>query len=187
MTLHLRSTFPAFPSPPPRRGWQRSEHCSQSFAPQITPQHVWVGTPGHHRARSGSWSPSSILLHRPYEVSQEYDCAPPGHRVLNGGDEGTYPQGNAPCPYPTTSLRLSARLTASVRWSATAPRTIVDVGSSRFPNVQTSLIKGGRCETNSSEAGADLGTWHRGRGPRTAKRGWPAGVRPAGYGPCPGR
>src|SRR5262249_33043665 len=38
-TLHLRSTFPVFPSPPPRRGWQRSEHCPQSFVPQITPQH----------------------------------------------------------------------------------------------------------------------------------------------------
>ena len=66
-TLHLRSTFLAFPSPPPRRGWQRSEHCPQSFAPQITPQHVWVGTPGHHGARNGSLSPCSILLYRPYE------------------------------------------------------------------------------------------------------------------------
>ena len=86
MTLHLRSTLPAFPSPPPHRGWQRSEHCSQSFAPRITRQHVWVGTPGHHRARSGSLSPSSILLHRPCEVSQEYGCAPPGHSAVNGED-----------------------------------------------------------------------------------------------------
>ena len=81
MTLHLRSTFPSFPSPPPRRGWQRSEHCPQSFAPRITRQHVWVGTPGHHRARSGSLSPSSILLHGPYEVLQEYACAPPGRSM----------------------------------------------------------------------------------------------------------
>ena len=79
-TLHLRSTFLAFPSPPPRRGWQRSEHCPQSFAPRITPQHVWVGTPGHHGARNGSLSPSSILLHRPCEVSREYACSLPGHR-----------------------------------------------------------------------------------------------------------
>jgi hypothetical protein len=85
MTLHLRSTLPAFPSPPPRRGWQRPEHCSQSFAPQITRQHVWVGTPGHHGARNGSSSPYSILLHRPSEVSQGYDCAPPGHSAASGG------------------------------------------------------------------------------------------------------
>jgi hypothetical protein len=84
-TLYLRSTFLAFPSPPPRRGWQRAEHCPQSFVPQITHQHVWVGTPGHRGARSGSLSPYSILLHKPYEVSQEYDCAPPGHRWLKPG------------------------------------------------------------------------------------------------------
>src|SRR5712691_9251659 len=89
MTLHLRSTLPAFPSLPPRRGWQRSEHCSQSFVPRITRQHVWVGTPGHHGARSGSLSPYSILLHRPYEVSQEYDCGPPGHSALKDGASTT--------------------------------------------------------------------------------------------------
>jgi len=83
MTLHFRSTLPAFPSLPPRRGWQRSEHCPQSFAPQITRQHVWVGTPGHRRARSGSTSPYARLLHRPCEVSQEYVCVPPGHSGMN--------------------------------------------------------------------------------------------------------
>ena len=82
-TLHVCSTFLAFPSPPPHRGWQRSEHCPQSFAPQMTHQHVWVGTPGHRGARSGSLSPYSILLHRPCEVSQEYDCAPPGRSRMN--------------------------------------------------------------------------------------------------------
>src|SRR5262249_22076790 len=61
------------------------EHCPQSFAPPITRQHVWVGTPGHRRARSGSWSPSSILLHRPCEVSQEYACSPSGHNPIPGG------------------------------------------------------------------------------------------------------
>jgi len=86
MTLHLRSTLPSFPSLFPRRGWQKPEHCSQSFVPQITRQHVWVGTPGHHGARSGSLSPYSILLHRPYEVSQEYACSPPGHSAVNGED-----------------------------------------------------------------------------------------------------
>jgi hypothetical protein len=85
MTLHFRSTLPAFPSLPPRRGWQRSEHCPQSFAPQITRQHVWVGTPGHRRAHSGSTSPCARLLHKPYEVSPKYDCAPPGHRGINAG------------------------------------------------------------------------------------------------------
>src|SRR5215813_11148432 len=78
-TLHLCSTFPAFPSPPPRRGWQRSEHCPQSFVPQITPQHVWVGTPGHRGARLVLLPPFfSILLHRPCEVLQEYACSLPG-------------------------------------------------------------------------------------------------------------
>jgi len=86
MTLHLRSTLPDFPSPSPPRGWQRSEHCSQSFVPQITRQHVWVGTPGHHGARSGSLSPYSILLHKSYEVSQEYDCAPPSHSMAKARD-----------------------------------------------------------------------------------------------------
>ena len=88
MTLHLCSTLPAFPSLPPRRGWQRSEHCPQSFAPQITRQHIWVGTPGHRRARSGSTSPYARLLHRPYKVSQEYACAPPGHSGLKAEDSG---------------------------------------------------------------------------------------------------
>jgi hypothetical protein len=85
MTLHFRSTLPAFPSPSPRRGWQRPEHCPQGFVPRITRQHAWVGTPGHHRARSGSLSPSSILLYRPCEVSQEYGCAPPGHNTAKAG------------------------------------------------------------------------------------------------------
>ena len=85
MTLHVRSTWPAFPRPPPRRGWQRSEHCSQSFAPRMTRQHVWVGTPGHHRARSGTWSPSSILLHEPCEVQRMYVCSPPGRKRPEAG------------------------------------------------------------------------------------------------------
>jgi hypothetical protein len=85
MTLHLRSTLPDFPSPPPHRDSQRSEHCPQSFAPRITRQHVWVGTPGHYRARSGSLSPYSILLHRPSAVSQEYVCVPPGHSAASSG------------------------------------------------------------------------------------------------------
>ena len=106
MTLHLRSTLPAFPSPPPRRGWQRSEHCPQSFAPPITRQHVWVGTPGHHGARSGSLSPCSILLHRPCEVSQEYACSPPGHSMAKargfrvppcGGVRGSFRPRHAAC------------------------------------------------------------------------------------------
>jgi len=85
MTLHSCSTWPDFPSPPPRRGWQRSEHCSQSFALPITRQPIWVGTPGHHRARSGSSSPSAILLHRSYGVSQEYAYSPPGRNALKDG------------------------------------------------------------------------------------------------------
>ena len=89
MTLHLRSTSPAFPSPPPRRGWQRSEHCSQSFVLWISRQHVWVGTPGHHGARSGSWSPASILLHEPYEVQRMYVRSPPGRKRLEAGAQRT--------------------------------------------------------------------------------------------------
>jgi hypothetical protein len=50
-TLHLRSTFRSFPSPPPPQGWQRSDRCPRSFARRITPSHVRVGTPGHHRVR----------------------------------------------------------------------------------------------------------------------------------------
>jgi hypothetical protein len=87
LTLHLCSALFSFPSPSPRRGWQRPEHCPQSFVPRMTRQHVWVGTPEHRRARSGSLSPSSILLHRPCEVSQEYGCAPPGH---NGPGYGAF-------------------------------------------------------------------------------------------------
>ncbi len=71
MTLHVRSTFPSFPRLFPRRGWQKPEHCPQSFGPRMTRQHVWVGTPGHHRVRIGSFSPYPILLHKPYEVSQD--------------------------------------------------------------------------------------------------------------------
>jgi hypothetical protein len=85
LTLHVCSTFPAFPSPFPPQGWQRTEHCSQSFVPWITRQHVWVGTPGHYRVRVGSLSPCSTLPHRPCEVSQEYACVPPGHSALKDG------------------------------------------------------------------------------------------------------
>jgi len=72
LTLHRCSALSSFPSPFPRRGWQAMEHCSQSFVPRITRQHVWVGTPGHHRARNGSLSPYSILLHQSYGEFQEY-------------------------------------------------------------------------------------------------------------------
>src|SRR5262249_48353430 len=73
----------------PNRGWQRSEHCPQSFVPRITRQHVWGGTPGHHGVRSGSLSPYSILLHRPSEVLQEYACSLPGRKRLEAGAERT--------------------------------------------------------------------------------------------------
>jgi len=81
LTLHGCSALFSFPSLPPRRGWQRRERCPQSFRPRITRQPVWVGTPGHRRARMGSLSPSSILLHEPYEMPQEYACSPPGHSI----------------------------------------------------------------------------------------------------------
>jgi hypothetical protein len=81
MTRHWRSTLPSFPSPPPRRGWQRSEPCPQSFAPRMTRQHVWVGIPGHPRARTGSSSPCSILLHEPCEGQRMYVRSPPGHSM----------------------------------------------------------------------------------------------------------
>jgi len=89
-TLHRCSAWFPFPNLPPRRGWQRPEHCSQSFVPLITRRHVWVGTPGHHRARMGSLSPYSRLLHRPYEVSQEHACSPPGHSIRPPGGPGRH-------------------------------------------------------------------------------------------------
>jgi len=91
LTLHLCSTLPAFPSLCPPRGWQNMEHCPQSFVPRITRQHVWVGTPGHYRVRTGSLSPCSTLSHRSYEVSQEYAYAPPGRNGLKAEDSGTNP------------------------------------------------------------------------------------------------
>jgi hypothetical protein len=81
LTLHGCSALCSFPSLPPRRGWQRRERCPQSFRPRITRQPVWVGTPGHRRARRGSLSPSSILLHGPYEMPQEYACSSPGRNI----------------------------------------------------------------------------------------------------------
>jgi hypothetical protein len=127
LTLPWRSTCPAFPRPPPRRGWQRSEHCSQSFAPRMTRPHVWVGTPGHHRARSGAWSPSSILLHGPCEVQRMDVCSPPGHRHLKAGVQerscGSLAQ--EPCVYgqsrgvmPFSCAYLAADASTSGRTSA---------------------------------------------------------------------
>ena len=112
MTLHVRSTLPSFPSLLPRRGWRKSEHCPQSFRPQITPWPVWVGTPEHHRARLGSMSPCAILHHKPYKVSQACACSPPGRKVLNGGDEETC--GNVTRLVPTQP-GFQPRLTPSVR------------------------------------------------------------------------
>ena len=89
MTLPWRAPFPTFPRPPPRRGWQRSEQCSQSFAPRMARQHVWGGTPGHHGARSGSWSPSSILLHAPYEVQRMDVRSPPDRKRPEAGAQRT--------------------------------------------------------------------------------------------------
>ena len=112
MTLHSRSTLPTFPSLPPHRGSQRSEHCSQSFAPRITRQHVWVGTPGHHRARSGSLSPCSILLHRPCEVLQEYACSLPGRNAPKERGVGG-PRRHAERPTGAAAIRAAVRLVAS--------------------------------------------------------------------------
>jgi hypothetical protein len=92
LTLHRCSALSSFPSPPPRRGWQRLEHGFQSFAPRITRPHVWIGTPGHHRAQSGSSSPCSILLHEPYEVQRMYVRSPPGHNGLQAGASRAYTQ-----------------------------------------------------------------------------------------------
>ena len=114
MTLHLRSTLPSFPSPPPRRGWQRSEHCPQCFALRITRQHVWVGTPGHHGARSGSLSPSSILLHEPYEVPRMYVRSPPGHSKQRRGPQSTDARTEkTPALWPVRSTAMSGK---SVLW-----------------------------------------------------------------------
>jgi len=114
LTLHGCSALFSFPSLPPRRGWQRRERCPQSFRPRITRQPVWVGTPGHRRARRGSLSPSSILLHEPYEMPQEYACSSPGHSTPPHGGSAARCRswryrGFAPLPAPGRGAALLRR------------------------------------------------------------------------------
>lgn len=99
VTRHARSAWLACPRLCPPRGWQPPAHSSQRCAPQMTPQHVLVGTPGHDGARSGATSPGARLLHRPYEVSQEYACSPPGHNAMHGEASWDTSQRLSPQPH----------------------------------------------------------------------------------------
>jgi hypothetical protein len=50
-SLHVRSAFHVSPGRAPPRGWQGCRRCPRSFTPWVTPQHVRVGAPKHHRVR----------------------------------------------------------------------------------------------------------------------------------------
>lgn len=52
-SLHLRSAFHVSPGRAPPRGWQGCRRCPRSFTPWVTPQHVRVGAPKHHRVQPG--------------------------------------------------------------------------------------------------------------------------------------
>jgi hypothetical protein len=52
-SLHVRSAFHVSPGRAPPRGWQGCRRCPRSFTPWVTPQHVRVGAPEHHRVRPG--------------------------------------------------------------------------------------------------------------------------------------
>ena len=52
-SLHVRSAFHVSPGRAPPRGWQGCRRCPRSFTPWVTPQHVRVGAPKHHRVRPG--------------------------------------------------------------------------------------------------------------------------------------
>jgi hypothetical protein len=53
-SLHVRSAFHVSPGRAPPRGWQGCRRCPRSSTPWVTPQHVRVGAPKHHRVRPGS-------------------------------------------------------------------------------------------------------------------------------------
>jgi hypothetical protein len=52
-SLHVRSAFHVSPGRALPRGWQSCRRCPRSFTPWVTPQHVRVGAPKHHRVRPG--------------------------------------------------------------------------------------------------------------------------------------
>jgi len=132
MPLHLRSTRPSFPSPPPRRGWQRSNHCPQSFGPRITRQPVRVGTPGHRRARSGSASPSSILLHEPSEMPQECACSSPGRNISPKGVLRCRASSKTRSPYEAGNAAIAC---VSAR-PAERPRQLAGLPAPALPGCQ---------------------------------------------------
>ena len=124
MPLHLRSTRPSFPSPPPRQGWQRADHCPQSFGPRMTPWPVRVGTPGHRRARSGSSSPSSILLHKPSEMPQECACSSPGRNISPRGVARCGASSKTRSPHEAVSAAIACMATQRSGCSVARPAVL---------------------------------------------------------------
>ena len=60
-SLHVRSAFHVSPGRAPPRGWQSCRRCPRSVTPWVTPQHVRVGAPKHHRVRTGEPDRHSYL------------------------------------------------------------------------------------------------------------------------------
>jgi hypothetical protein len=76
-SLHVRSAFHVSPGRAPPQGWQSCRRCPRSFTPWVTPQHVRVGAPKHHRVRPGcpdrhsNLDPCNIL---PSGVLESREC-----------------------------------------------------------------------------------------------------------------
>jgi hypothetical protein len=92
-SLHVRSAFHVSPGRAPPRGWQGCRRCPRSFTPWVTPQHVRVGAPKHHRVRPGCPTGTQISTLAtfparvcskvgraplPPPIPAERTCSPPG-------------------------------------------------------------------------------------------------------------
>jgi hypothetical protein len=102
-SLHVRSAFHVSPGRAPPRGWQGCRRCPRSFTPWVTPQHVRVGAPKHHRVRPGcpTGTQISTLATSPTRVCSKVENV----------------SGRAPLPPPVSSVDTFFSLPSSASGS----------------------------------------------------------------------
>lgn len=116
-SLHVRSAFHVSPGRAPPRGWQGCRRCPRSFTPWVTPQHVRVGAPKHHRVRPGCPDRHSNLdpCNIPPRVCSKVRMFLVARRVAGQALRPAQPPQNRTCRFPRIRLKhrpASSRSTA---------------------------------------------------------------------------